>query len=401
MKILQINSVCGIGSTGRIATDLYKFLEEKGHGCKIGYGRKAAPQGIDSIKIGSKLDNYMEVLKTRIFDIHSFGCIKSTKKFIKEVKEYDPDIIHLHNIHGYYLNIEILFKYLKEAKKPIIWTLHDCWAFTGHCAYFDFVECEKWKTGCEKCPQKSAYPTSKFIDNSKSNYKKKKEIFTSIENITIVTPSKWLANLVKESFLGKYDIKVINNGIDLSKFKKTKSNFREKYNLEDKFIILGVASVWDERKGLRYFVELNKLLNDEYKIVLVGVDENQQSQLTDNIISITRTNNVEELAQIYTAADVFVNPTLEDNYPTTNLEAIACETNIITFDTGGSPEIIKHLNEGIVEKGNIEKLKLTIEKYKNSNMKIYENLKKDIDYNYSCEKYFNLYDSLIFKEKEK
>lgn len=357
MKILQINSVCGVGSTGRIATDLYKVSEEQGHQCKIAYGRGTAPQGIDSIKIGSNLDNYMHVLKTRIFDKHGFGSVNATKKFIEEVKEYDPDVIHLHNIHGYYINIEILFNYLKEANKPVIWTLHDCWAFTGHCAYFDYVGCSKWKNGCNKCPQKEGYPTSKVFDNSQLNYEKKRELFTSVKNMTIVTPSKWLANLVKESFLGKYPVEVINNGIDLDIFKPTKSYFREQYGLEDKFIVLGVASVWEERKGLKYFVELSKMLSEDYKIVVVGVNENQKEELPKNILAITRTNNVNELAEIYTSADVFVNPTLEEVLGLTNLEALACGIPVITFNTGGSVECIDKLSGFIVEKKDLPKIK--------------------------------------------
>lgn len=366
MKILQINSVCGVGSTGRIATDLYKVLEEQGHECKIAYGRGTAPKGIDSIKIGSNLDNYMHVLKTRVFDKHGFGSVSSTMKFIEDVKEYDPDIIHLHNIHGYYINIEILFNYLKEANKPVIWTLHDCWAFTGHCAYFDYVGCDKWKNGCNKCPQKEGYPTSKVFDNSKLNYEKKRELFTSIKNMTIVTPSKWLANLVKESFLGKYPVEVINNGIDLEVFKPIESDFRERYNLQDKFIILGVASVWEERKGLKYFIELSKELSADYKVVVVGVTEKQKKELPNNILAITRTNNVKELAEIYTAVDVFVNPTLEDNFPTTNLEALACGTPVITFNTGGSVESIDNKNGIVVYEKDLNALKKAILKINNN-----------------------------------
>ena len=378
MKILQINSVCGVGSTGRIATDLYKVLEEQGHECKIAYGRGTAPKGIDSIKIGSNLDNYMHVLKTRVFDKHGFGSVSSTMKFIEDVKEYDPDIIHLHNIHGYYINIEILFNYLKEANKPVIWTLHDCWAFTGHCAYFDYVGCDKWKNGCNKCPQKEGYPTSKVFDNSKLNYEKKKELFTSVKNMTIVTPSKWLANLVKESFLGKYPVEVINNGIDLDIFKPTESDFKEKYNLQDKFIVLGVASVWTERKGLKYFVELSKELNDDYKVVVVGVTEKQKKELPNNILAITRTNNVKELAEIYTVADVFVNPTLEDNFPTTNLEALACGTPVITFNTGGSVESIDNENGIVVYEKDLNGLKKAILKINNNIYKLNYEIEAEI-----------------------
>lgn len=352
MKILQINSVCGVGSTGRIAIDLYKVLEEQGHECVIAYGRGTAPEGIKSIKIGTDLDNYMHVAKTRIFDKHGFGSTKATKEFIKKIEEYNPDVIHLHNIHGYYINIEILFQYLSKANKPVVWTLHDCWSFTGHCAHFDYVGCTKWKDGCGNCEQKKEYPSSVLLDNSKLNYEKKKELFTSVKDIRIVTPSKWLAALVEESFLSKYPVKVINNGIDLEIFKPTESNFREVRGLKDETIVLGVASVWEERKGLKYLVELAEKLDLSYKVVVVGVNEKQKSQLPKSIIAITRTNNAKELAEIYTVADIFVNPTLEDNFPTTNLEALACGTPVITFNTGGSIECIEEGCGEITEQSN-------------------------------------------------
>ena len=380
MKVLQINSVCGIGSTGRIATDLYKVLEEQNHECKIAYGRGSAPQNIDSIKIGSTIDNYFHVFKTRVFDKHGFGSVNATRKFIEEIKDYDPDIIHLHNIHGYYLNIEVLFKYLKEADKPVIWTLHDCWPFTGHCSYFEYVECEKWKSSCENCVQKKEYPTSKLLDGSKLNYAKKKELFTSVKNMTIVTPSKWLSKIVKESFLGKYPIEVINNGIDLDVFKPTDSNFRDKNNLNNKFIVLGVANIWVEKKGLKYLTELEKNLNDDYKFVIVGVDEKKKNELSKNIIAITRTNNVKELAEIYTAADVFVNPTLEDNFPTTNLEALACGTPVLTFETGGSVECVDEKCGAIVPKKELENLKQQIIKIKENNFDSADCIKKSKKY---------------------
>ncbi|MGO4928329.1 glycosyltransferase family 4 protein [Fundicoccus sp. Sow4_F4] len=340
MKVLQINSVCGIGSTGRIATDIHNILIEQGHESYIAYGRDLPKNCDNAIKIGTKIDNYTHVAKTRVLDKHGFGSKQATIEFIGKVKELDPDIIHLHNIHGYYMNVEILFNYLKEANKPVVWTLHDCWSFTGHCAYFDYVGCDKWKTGCDSCPEKKAYPSSLIFDNSKNNYINKKEIFTGVKNLTIVTPSQWLANLVQESFLNEYPVKVINNGIDLNTFRPNTGDFRNKFNLNGKFIILGVASVWDRRKGLKYFVELADMVSEDEVIVLVGLSEKQINQIPENIIGITRTNNVEELVDLYSSADVFVNPTLEDNFPTTNLEALACGTPVITFDTGGSPESV-------------------------------------------------------------
>lgn len=354
MKVLQINSVCGVGSTGRIATDIHKMLVEQGHESYIAYGRGQAKNCDQTIKIGSKFDNYAHVALTRIYDKHGFGSKKATKEFINKVEELDPDVIHLHNIHGYYINVEILFDYLNKANKPVIWTLHDCWAFTGHCAYFDYVGCDKWKTNCFECPEKNSYPSSKFIDNSYNNFSIKKDIFTGIKNLTIVTPSIWLAGIVKESIVGEYPIAVINNGIDLGVFQPTESNFRTKHNLENIYIILGVASIWDRRKGLKYFVELSKKLENNEKIVLVGLTEKQIAQLPDNIIGITRTNNIKELVEIYSTVDVFINPTLEDNFPTTNLEALACGTPVVTFATGGSVESIDESCGFIVEKGNLD-----------------------------------------------
>ena len=273
-----------------------------------------------------------------MFGKTGFASKHATKKLLKFLDKINPDIVHLHNIHGYYLNIELLFNYLKEKQIRVIWTLHDCWSFTGQCAFFDYVGCDKWQTECKNCPMLSEYPKS-FVDSSKWNYQKKKELFTGL-NITLVTPSKWLASLVKNSYLKVYDVKVINNGIDLNVFKPTPSNFREKYCLKDKKMILGVAGVWDRRKGLNDFIELSKLLDDNYVIVLVGLNDKQLDLLPHNIIGIKRTENQQELAGLYTTADVFFNPTYEDNYPTVNLESLACGTPVITYDTGGSPEFV-------------------------------------------------------------
>lgn len=394
MKVLQINSVCGVGSTGRIATDLYKVLEEQGHECVIAYGRGTAPEGIKTIRIGTDFDNYMHVAKTRVFDKHGFGSTKATKEFIEKVKEYNPDVIHLHNIHGYYINIEILFNYLKETNKKVVWTLHDCWAFTGHCSHFDYIRCNKWKDKCEKCHQKKEYPSSILKDNSNWNYEKKKQLFTSVNNMTIVTPSKWLARLVEKSFLSKYPIKVINNGIDLNVFKPIKSDFREKYNLKDKTIVLGVASVWTEKKGFNYFIELANRLDDYFKIVMVGVTKKQKRMLPENILSITKTNNPKELAEIYSAADIFLNPTLEDNFPTTNIEALACGTLVITFNTGGSGECINKYTGKIVDLNEIKNLSNFIEelinfKYDFNKCRIYA--EKYYNKDYKFEEYLEIY----------
>ncbi|MEF9916973.1 MAG: glycosyltransferase [Lachnospiraceae bacterium] len=398
MKVLQINSVCGVGSTGRIATDIYSVLKEQGHECKIAYGRDKAQHILeeDTIKIGTDFDLKTHALKTRITDKTGFYSKKATKKFLEEVRRYNPDIIHLHNIHGYYLNIELLFKYLANANKPVVWTLHDCWAFTGHCSHFDYVGCDKWKKNCCNCPQKNEYPKSICLDNSSWNYQNKKRVFTSVKNLTIITPSKWLANLVKDSFLNQYEVEVINNGIDINVFKPIKNNYRIENNLLDKKIVLGVASTWNERKGFKDFIELSKILDINFQIILVGLSKKQLESLPLNIIGIKRTNNVKELAELYSMADVFVNPTYEDNFPTTNLEAMACGTPVITYNTGGSPESLLSDSGSVIEKGDIFELKKCIEnKTDNREFMSATLFDKEITY----KRYQELYETHISKKQ--
>lgn len=341
MRVLMINSVCGIRSTGRICTDLADILEKKGHEVKIAYGREAVPEKYKkyAVKIGNDFDLKLHGVKSRLWDAHGFGSKNATKRFLKWVKQYNPDVIHLHNIHGYYINIEVLFSYLRTCKKKIIWTLHDCWAFTGHCSHFDYIGCDKWKKKCAHCPQLNEYPKSILVDGSTRNYLKKKELFSNIPNLTLVTPSVWLKDVVKQSFLGEYPVKAIYNGIDLTVFKPTSSAFREKYNLQHKKIILGVASVWEKRKGFDDFIQLSKMIDDSYRIVLVGLNETQKAQLTNNMLGIQRTNNLQELCEIYTAADVFVNPSVEETMGLTTAEALACGTPVIVYNKTAVPEI--------------------------------------------------------------
>ena len=351
----MINSVCGIRSTGRICTDLAVEFEKAGHDVRIAYGRETVPdnQKKYAVRIGTEFDNKISAIHTRFTDKHGFSNIKSTRKFLKWAEDYNPDLLWLHNIHGYYINIELLFKWIKSRPNmQVKWTLHDCWTFTGHCSYFTMANCNKWRTHCGECPQKRKYPASFLMDSSSENYDRKKAAFTGVKNMQLITPSKWLADLVGQSFLSEYPVEVIYNTVDESVFKPTPSSFRKKYGLEDKKIILGVASVWDERKGLDDFLKLNEMLDSRYAIVLVGLSEKQIKKLPKDIIAISRTNSVHELAAIYTAADVFVNPTYEDNYPSTNLEAQACGTPVITYDTGGSPESATRFGV-VVRKGNV------------------------------------------------
>ncbi len=358
MRILMINSVCGIRSTGRICTDLAESLEALGHECKIAFGRESVPpkHAVRAIRIGSSLSVKLHGLKARLWDASGFGSGRATEKFIRWVKAYDPDIIHLHNLHGYYLHLRPLFDYLKASKKPVVWTLHDCWAFTGHCC--NLIGCDKWKEGCYNCHKHAAYPKS-IVDRSKHNFQVKKKMFTSLENATVVTPSLWLADLVRQSFLEKFPVEIINNGIDTSIFKPTSGDFRQRHALENKKIILGVASAWSRSKGLYDFVRLAEMLDDSYKIVLVGLTEKQKAELPPKILGITRTNNTAELAEIYTAADVFLNLTYNDNYPTVNLEAQACGTPVITYNTGGSPESVP--KENVVAQGDLNAVKARLD----------------------------------------
>lgn len=354
MKVLQINTVCGTGSTGKIATDLYEVLENQGHDCRIAFGRGNAPENIKTIKIGSDFSVNIHGVLTRITDKHGFYSTRPTNKLISEIEVFNPDIIHLHNIHGYFLNIETLFNYLKETNKPVIWTLHDCWSFTGHCTHFDYIGCKKWLTECYECPQKNKYPSSFFIDNSKINYINKKKLFTSIKNMTIITPSKWLAEQVEESFFKEYPLRIINNGIDLNIFRPTESDFRKRYGIEDKFIIVGVANVWDERKGLNIFLELSRVLDDNYQIVLVGLSDKQIKTMPRKIISISRTSNVNELVEIYSASDVLVNPSVEETMGLVTVEALACGIPVVLNNATALPEFIDESCGFIVEKYNIE-----------------------------------------------
>lgn len=352
MKIAQINTVCGNGSVGRITVDIYHALKKEGHEGKIYYGRRTAPDTVETEKIGTNLDMGLHVLSTFFTGTHGFNSKAQTKRLIKSLREYNPDLIHMHNIHGFYLDVETLFEYLKQCGKPVVWTLHDCWSFTGHCAYFDFVECEKWKTACKECPQyRSSYPYALFKDGSKENFVRKMAAFQGVKGLTIVTPSKWLGQLVKESYLKEYPVKVIPNGIDLERFVPQKTKQREKH------LILGVANVWDRRKGLSYMTELSRMLDPEkYEVAVVGVSKKQIQQLPKGMIGIDHTQNVEELMQLYSQASVYANPTLEDNFPTTNLEALACGTPVVTFATGGSVESVDETCGRIVPQKDVQAL---------------------------------------------
>lgn len=363
MKYLFINSVYGVRSTGRIIAIQCRELMEQGHECVVAYARETIKDSIPKIQIGSPVDYNIHAILSRTLDIHGLASKSATKKFLKQIEEFQPDVIWLHNIHGYYLNVVMLFEWLKkhpEIKK--FWTLHDCWAFTGHCAYFTMVKCDKWRRGCYKCTQLNTYPIAVGLDHSKQNYRIKKAAFRGVEDLTLITPSKWLADLTRESFLEEYPVKVINNRINTDVFKPTESDFREKYGIGNKFMVLGVAVGWEETKGFSDMMKLRDALDNSYVMVMVGLTQEQIAVLPDGIVGIQRTANQKELAEIYTAADVFVNPTHQDNYPTVNLEARACGTPVITYNVGGSPESAGY--KYIVPDGDIHALVNELQKIK-------------------------------------
>ena len=361
-KLLQIAVSVNSGSVGRIAEQIGETVMRRGWESYIAYARVCNQSKSKTIKIGNKLELYWHGIMTRLFDRHCLHSTKATKKLIQQIKEISPDIIQLHHIHGYFLNMRVLFDYLSSVNIPIIWVFHDCWSMTGHCSHFEYAKCDRWKTGCYDCPEKKSYPTSLLIDRSRKNYIEKRELFTSVNNMTIVPVSNWLRGVVKESFLGKYDVEVIHNGIDISIFQPLQSDIKKRYGISDKNVVLGVASPWGSRKGLEDFTKLSSyLLNDKYQIVLIGLSEDQIKRLPDGVIGLIRTESVEELAKWYSVADVFVNPTYEDTYPTTNLESISCGTPVVTYRTGGSPESITCATGRVVEKGDIAGLAKAIE----------------------------------------
>lgn len=342
MRYVQINTVPN-GSTGAVMRRTAEERRAAGDDCWTTWGRGRAAENDREFNFGSRAGTYADALLTRLDDRAGFHSKAATRRLLAKLGEIDPDVVHLHNLHGYYVNVEMLFGWLASHRCQVRWTLHDCWAFTGHCAYFTHVGCDRWKTGCRDCPQKRGYPSSYLLDSSQRNWEDKRHIFTSLspERMTLVTPSHWLEGLVEESFLKRYPVEVRHNTVDRAIFKPTPSDFRERYGIGDRFMVLGVASPWTERKGLADFVRLaGEFDHERFAIVLVGLSERQIKELPQGVIGLTRTNSPRELAEIYTVADVFFNPTCEDNYPTVNLEAQACGTPVVTYDTGGCSETL-------------------------------------------------------------
>lgn len=398
-KLLQINVSANFGSTGRIAEMIGRVARNKGYDSYIAYGRDYRPSELKCYKIGNSLSIKWHYLMSRYLDMQGLGSVIATKRLVREIKRINPSIIHLHNIHGHYINYRILFNYLKTTDVPIVWTLHDCWPFTGHCSHFAFINCDKWKTGCSKCPGLSVYPNCVFLDHSSRNYALKKELFASVaDRLTLVPVSNWLEQLVKESFLKKANVVTIHNGVDTNAFCIQEQSYK---GLPDgKKIVLAVTGVWDEKKGLRDVIELSKIMSDKYQLVMVGLTQKQVSLLPENIIGITRTDSLSQLAALYSTADVYINPTWEDNFPTTNLEALACGTPVITYKTGGSVEAVTPETGSVVNQGDVKALYTEIERLcsmDRDDLRKYcrERAVKHFEMSDRYTDYLNLYESLL------
>ena len=349
MKILQINVVYGTGSTGKIAAGMYKLIKEKGFEVASAYGRGKLPNeyGINGIRIGNKFDFYQHVLINFFLGKSGFGSKTVTRRFLKWLDKEQPDLIHLYNIHGFYLHVGLLFEYIKQHHIPVIWTLYDCWPFTGQCSHFDYAGCDKWVSGCHHCPiYRSDYPYSLFKDNSKENYRLKKDAFTGVSDLTIIAPSNWMESVIKRSFLGNYPIRMIFNGINVETFCPKKTN-SEKFGVPtDTKILLGVANTWESKKGYEFFLRLADDFTpaNGYQLVMIGLSDRQCKKINrkygKKIVTITRTADQNELADWYRCAFAYVNTTLQESLSLTNVEALACGTPVITFHSGGTPETI-------------------------------------------------------------
>ncbi|QTE74998.1 glycosyltransferase [Clostridiales bacterium FE2010] len=362
MNVLEINTV-NFGSTGNIMLDIADSARKKGHkvwcaypNYKINKEKKIE----NTIFIGGKISDWIHTRIFRAFGLNGCGSVASTIIFLWKINKLHIHLVHLHNLHDCYINFPLLFHYLKKKNIPIIWTLHDCWPFTGQCAHYDMIGCKKWINGCNNCQQIHVYPSS-GMDKSTYMWRLKKKTFNGVSHMLLIAPSIWMKEQIKQSFLKDYPIKVIYNGIDLSVFYRREQVCNLIPNIHNKYIVLGVSFAWSDKKGLDVFIELSKRLDEEkYQIVIVGTNENIDKDLPSCIISIHRTQNQSELAEIYSSADVFVNPTRQEVLGLVNIEALACGTPVVTFNTGGSPEVLDETCGCVIFRNDIDSLEKEI-----------------------------------------
>lgn len=408
-KLLQINS-CINRSTGRIAQQLGETAIDAGWESWIAYSARSecVPSKSNLIRVGSQLDARSHAIQTRLFDNHGLCSNISTRHLIRKIQDVAPDVIHLHNIHGYYLNYEILFNFLSLYGKPVVWTIHDCWAFSGHCVHYTDVNCNKWKSAslehCSKCPKLRDYPTSYLFDRSAKNYIQKRRAFNSVNNLTLVPVSYWLGDVLKESFIGRYPIKVIQNGVDLNTFYPREGmKFRMKHHIEDKYIVLGVATGWSENVGLSDFIRLSQVLDERFQVVMVGTTPAIDKMLPKNIISVNRTNDVNELAQIYSEANILFNGSFMETFGLVTAEAIACGTPALVYNSTACPEIVTKDTGYVVSPKAFDAVVATLMEDINIPTELRKEHKKicqeyaarHFDKNAKYKEYINLYNSLL------
>ena len=362
MRILQINSHYDQGGAARIVACIHRQLLADGEASYVAYGRgdikpsEADRQGKNVWRFNQPAEVYLSALTSRIIGIHGWSNTMATKRLLRFIDRIKPDVIHLHALHGYYLNFPMLFSYINEKEIPCVWTFHDCFAFAGNCGYF--FECDRWKSGCGSCPDVQRYPKSQFFDFTGWMWKRKKDMFTQGDRKIIVTPSVWLTEESKRSYFGKYPCLTIRNGIDVegSFYPRDREKCRKKYSygLQDK-LVLGIAVGFDDpRKGAKYILQMAQDLEGEVTVILIGWNQKNHSLPAGNIITLPPTSSVDILAEYYSMADVFVLPSLAENYATVTLESMACGTPVVGFHVGGIPEQLADGRGITVETGNQE-----------------------------------------------
>lgn len=399
-KIFYISGAINFGAPGRIVEQTGMIAMQHGYDVLVAHSsRNENPSQLPHFAVTTKFQEMIHAAGAKFLDLHGLLSTRQTVQLVERIKEYQPDIIHLHNIHGYFCNFKVLFEYLDTIDTPVVWTMHDCWPFTGRCFHFVGADCYKWKTGCYDCRVEKGYTVSPFYDRSKQLYELKKKIFPAVRNLTLVPVSDWLASFLKDSFLNKCNIRTIHNGVDLEKFwPMDGARLRTMHQLDGKFVVLGVASPWNTRKGLDDFCKLCSFLSNDYAIILVGVSQTQIRKLPEGVIGISRTESQRELAEYYSMADVFVNMTYLDNFPTVNLEALACGTPVITYRTGGAPEAVDEKTGIVVEQGDLNGIVSAIERLRAhplSSEACRKRAEEHFDKDKCFEEYIKLYDSLI------
>lgn len=400
VTLLQINVDANNGSNGSIARDIGTIALSKGWKSYIAYGRRHIPCDSELIRIGNDFDVKIHGLLTRLFDLHGLGSVLTTKLFIRKIKKIKPDIVHLHNIHGYFINYKILIEYLTKENIPIVWTFHDCWPFTGHCGHFEKYKCVKWKTQCNHCPGVHGYPTSYFFDRSRQSFKLKKKLFTAHKKLYITTVSGWLKGLVEESFFSECPIHIIYDGIDTESFCQRESSLRGQYMLHGKCVLLSAAASWNYAKGWNDYIKLSTMLPDDCVIMLLGVTEEQKKDLPEKIIAIPRQEGKDKLAEYYSMGDILLNLSYQETFGMTTAEAMACGTPGISYNVTACPELITPETGIVVEAGNMQQILVAIDEIKQKGKKYYskacrQRVIDNFDFKKVSNKFFEIYNEIL------